>query len=151
MEQYIFFGDQDDTLFFLHTIYDYALFKDQRFGGISNQLYNCLIHDKFIISPNKNVIIYEINLNKKIINVISIQHEKGIFVEFDKENLENQLIRLVNLERNHEIYVVLFNYKIGGFQTYIITDLYLPSPNITNFNNNLTDIEYVITTKPFTV
>ena len=143
MEQYIYLGQQDSTLFFLHTIYNQDLFKD----GISDQIYNCLVNDKFIESPDNNVIIYEINPSTYTTDAICIQHStKKEIVNFDEESLQDQLQRLVGLDRNYEIYIIAYDYEKNEYYSYL-KDLFISGSQIDKVI--IENIEYIMAIESF--
>lgn len=119
MEQYIYYGCQQSIYFFIHTIT-----SDEFNHDISGQIYNCMINETMITSPDKTVIIYDIGKDKT--DVVVTQHEK-IRKNFSIPNLEDQFIRLVNSTKKDEDKLIFsYEYDAGVFFTYevpIDTDL----------------------------
>ncbi len=142
-EIYIYLGNQTNTYFFIHTIYN-----DKFTEEISHQIYNVLINDDMIISPDENVIIYEINKNNKV-NIICIQHSsKKYSHQFYKNNLEEFFSVLISKERN-DIYAIKYNYETKAYYSYYIDDIDIFKNIFSSFRDKIKidNFYYVITTK----
>lgn len=143
-EIYIYLGKQSQVFFFLHTISETKQFKHE----ISHQILNVLIHEGFVDNYENICIIYEINPLDFTTKAIVINHANSQFYEFYKDNLENQLKRLMSLERTDEyIFSISYDYKIRGYLTYDKVPYKIPKREMTI---SLEGIEYIQTTKEIT-
>jgi hypothetical protein len=115
-ELYIYLGAQNNTFFFLHTIYNTEKFKQE----MSYQIYNTLIHEKYIQSPNQNVIVFDVNKTDGTCTAVCMQHyeaEKKLL--FRKENLERFFPALIKAKKK-DLFFVKYDYNINGYLTYEI-------------------------------
>jgi len=136
MENYIFLGTQLNTHFFLNISNNVNYTVD-----IPSQIYNVLIHEKFISNCVENVVIYSIN---KKCEIIIIQHDNNPNnVIFDKDNLESFLNILLNAVRKYS-YIIIYDYDKKYYKTY--DTIKIPIPKELSFNNST--ILKVITSKP---
>lgn len=144
-ELYLYMGKQQNVTFFLHTVFDKDKFKPE----ISHQIYNCMIHDKFFTSADQSVIIFDLNPFTNKNDVICIQHtNNNNILNFEKDNLQEQLQRLLKVDRYHEMLVISYNYDIGGYEFYTI-DSKINGTNLTIPDIHLDSIDYILTTKAF--
>lgn len=113
VEIYIRLGEINNIILFVHIIEEYDLFT----SSISHHIYNSLINYKFITSPDKNVIIFDIDKFKSTANLVSIQHiNNKNLVNYDKGDMEYQLVRFINEPRSdNELYFISYDYDIGGY------------------------------------
>jgi hypothetical protein len=136
MENYIFLGTQLNTHFFLNisTNVNYTV-------DIPSQIYNVLIHEKFISRCDENVIIYSIN---KKCEIIIIQHDNNPNnVIFYKDNLDMFLNILLD-EYKKNYYIITYDYDKKYYKTY--DTIKIPIPKKLSFNNST--IVKIITSKP---
>lgn len=137
MEQYIYLGTQNDTHFFIHTIFN-PLFVPE----ISHEIYNMLIKDKIITKPQDCVVIYEINPKDKVIDVVCIQNPNNSRgkANFDKQNLESFFPVLIKYKSETDsIYVITYNYT--HYTSYIMT---LDISKYTSLNKSSINIRNII-------
>ena len=138
IENYIFLGTQNLTHFFLHISNNMNYTVD-----IPSQIYNVLIHDKFISNESENVVIY--SFNKKC-EIIIIQHSNNIKNNiFNKENLESFFDVLVNANRN-DCYIIQYDYNMKYYKTYHNYIVIPISKELKLYNS---DIVKIVTSKPF--
>lgn len=149
-EIYIFLGLQQSTYFFSHFIAN-DNFKNE----ISSQIYNVLINDNQIISPDENVIIYDFNPKNNTCDIVCLTHmlNSNPNVKFYKDNLEDFYSNLISAQRT-DLYVVEYDYEKKAYLNYMIDEpLQLDAFN--NIKKNMPDSKLSInnvfqwkTTKP---
>ena len=139
IETYIFLGTQSRTHFFIHT-----QSSDQYKIDIPSQIYNVLIHEKFITDPADNVIIYHYNKKNKCELIIISHGTNPNNNKFSKENIESFFEVLVNADRNNSL-VIVYDYVKGYYATYYI-DMVLPISNELKFTNS--SLINIVTVKP---
>ncbi len=148
-EQYIYLGYINKHFFFSHVIYNKEKFNPET----SYQIYNILINNQMIDSKEQCVIIYDLNKENDLSNVVSIKHnDSKKNTIFDKETLSNIYKELITSKKEQYL-VFSFNYDIGAFYTYTgdIPDLLSGTDaNIDGEKLNIGDITYTITTKEIT-
>ncbi len=144
MEQYIYLGQQQGAFFFIHTIFD----SDKFDKSTSYQIFNCMINETMITTNDKIVIIYEINPKTDTMDVIIIQHYTNENIaQFDKPNLEQQFIKLMNIERNHKILIFLYDNDNNVFYT-LEKHVHVPRNLFGEDEVKIRNIDYMLTNKP---
>ncbi len=106
-EIYILIGNIKNTYFFSHVIKN----KQEYATVNSSQIYNMLINESIIKNESENVIIFDIDNEKGIIDVISIQHDtkrqKYLFDKFELRDVMNALYsKIVNIK-----YAIKYSYS----------------------------------------
>jgi hypothetical protein len=150
-EVYLFLGSLDNVHFFFHMI-----FSNNFESNISHQIYNILIDNQFIDNNNEIVIIYEFNISKKEVNVISIQHiNNEKYLEFDKNNLENIYPKLIDHDshKNKKSFVIKYYYNNKSYSSIYIDNfpqLFDGDDDNINKKININTIHEVITKKNIT-
>lgn len=135
-ENYIYLGSSEDVLFFSH-------FSPKGLVETSHHIYNCLIHEGFIIDPQPIVIIYEIGLDSIFVTII--QHiNRNRELKFDKNNLAEQLVKLFSIDRQ----VFDFGIKYDGQKYFIYDNLSIPAQDFCLPKESyvtIEDIAYILT------
>lgn len=107
---------QNKTHFFVHRVNNNEKFK----FDVSVQIFNSLINDDLICSPDENVVIYEIYPTKT--DVTFIQHIKAsVVASISKEDLQKFLNELIIAERP-ELYLIKYNYDSDLYLSFIVDD-----------------------------
>lgn len=140
-EIFIYLGYSCQTYFFMHTQFNPDLSK-KTVIVMSGQIYNCMIHDQ-MIKFNDKVVVYNIMKNNKHIAVI-IDHDTFQPMEYPVNLLENMLIRLIAIERNHSNFCI----KTDGskYEMYEFNES-LPTRHLAKTDVHIDKIKYLICTK----
>ena len=137
IETYIFLGTQLNTHFFLHMTDEEKYIID-----IPAQIYNVLIHDKFITDPTENVVIYSFNKKCEIIIIQHTDNKKNN--RFSKNNLESFFEILLEAPKDIP-FVIIYFYEKSFYKTFQ-TGSELSVPNGFKFNNSR--VVSIVTLKP---
>ena len=144
-EDFYWLGKQHTTHFFLHKISSPNWTVE-----ISLQIYNCLIHNKFITSPDENIVIYTINQNR--ICCIGISHTTSeINFKVSSKNLEEFFPTLVNTDRK-DLIGIRYYYDNPRYSYYELENVNKFWQSIfSNIPKNIKieEIIYGATSKPF--
>jgi len=147
-EIYVWLGKMLNTHFFMHTVS-----SEQWSENISLGLYNCLIHNKFITSPDENVIIYTFNKINGQIKCIVVTHELAKEkIKLDAINLGDMLPVLLKHERS-ELVAVIYYYENPRYSLFEIADSKIMWQTIIKDipieKVDICEIVYGMTIKPF--
>lgn len=141
-ELFIYLGSQQNAFFFIHTIKNPMTYDPD----VVAQVYNCMIHERFIYSKNKLVVVYEFNPLKNTIDCCIIQHVKNKQIKVDKQNLEKQFVRLSNATPAKK--QLVFEYVNNVFLTKEF-DMELSTQPVKHIT--LDNVRHYVTKKPFVV
>lgn len=146
-EMYVWLGKMLNTHFFIHTVS-----SEQWSENISLGLYNCLIHNKFITSPEENIIIFTINKINGQIKCIVVSHETiAEKIRVDSDNLENIFPILFKHERSNLI-AIQYYYDNPRYSYYELADNIVMwktiLKNIPTEKIDICEIVYGVSNKP---
>ena len=146
MEQYIHLGTMQNIFFFLHKVYDAERFRE----ATTREIMHCMINERMIVSPDKAVVVFEINFGASAIRAVVIQHNDARLKKvISKEELAKFYVRLILAERNGPSLMFRYHYDVGGFRTYETEALSMVS--VENPESlappRIVDVEYVTTIK----
>ena len=120
-EIYIYAATIQNTFVFIHTVHDHEKYTNNPFP-IDGQIMNCMIHETMIHNYNQKVLVFTIFPDEKKIVATNITHEKGISVEFSKENLSFIfricLQSLIEKDDDKAQLIYEFDYDSKIFKTY---------------------------------
>ncbi len=144
-ENYIYMGHQQDTYFFLHTIFNKKKFTQSSYS-LNNQLMTYMINTNMITCVNKKIIIYTSDGVNIYVN--SIQHVRGEKETYDQINLGFQMKRCINhvlsaRGNTQKMLVFCYHYHDKLFETFFI-DLDVSSllPPLDKRGIDISDINY---------
>ena len=143
-EVYVFLGLQHNTHFYVHIVHS-PMFDPV----ISHQIYNVLIHEKQIVCPKNNVIIYEICVETNTCDIVMISHiDNPSNPSILKNNLEEFFPVLIGAKRN-DLSTIKYDYAKKAYLSFYVDNVdfakYLDIPHTHIHINNL---HKVVTRKP---
>lgn len=138
----------EDMYVFIHYVTSTSFKED-----FSYEIYNVLIHDKIIVNPKFNIVIYEFINN--IVNVIVIRHDTNEKFINDDNFLKQLFISVFENKTTVEISLIVeYTYHLCCFNTYKLSNKLIVPCNINNLiarELKLNNIIHVKTIKPFII
>lgn len=140
-EQFMCLGKYDKTYFFVHLVQDEKY--DKNWFKITPQVYNCLVHVKFIDKVNETALMLDMYDQNECKAVHVFNEENKLPPQITKEKITTMCDKITRTKMD-EILVVEWSYQQGCFNTRKITMDSIPHlPNVV-----VNNIANVLSKKP---